>query len=88
MIHDARIAVPPTNGVQLNAALIFAPGVIAESAATDICSMTIDGKLDHGPVQATTTATNTAIGNQAIPTSPADSPCASACVSPAAGAPP
>ena len=34
MIHEARIAEPPTNGVQLNTALIVAPGVIAELAAT------------------------------------------------------
>src|SRR5579863_2409428 len=88
MIHDTRMAVPPTNGVQLNVALILAPGVIAESAATDMCSMMIFGKLDHGPVQATTTATNTAIGNQAMPISPADKPCASARVSPVTGAPP
>ena len=29
MIHDAKMAVPPTNGVQLNTALMVAPGVNA-----------------------------------------------------------
>src|SRR5215472_12735676 len=82
MIQDARIAVPATNGVQLNTAPIFAPGVIAESAVTAKCAKTIDGKCDQGPVQATTTAIRTAIGNQAIAKSPPERPCASARVSP------
>ena len=34
MIQDTRMAEPPTNGVQLNTALMVAPGVIAELAAT------------------------------------------------------
>src|SRR5579883_1990920 len=88
MIQDARIAVPPTNGVQLNTAAILAPGVMAESAATAACSRMILGRLDHGPVHATTTTTSTAIGNQAMPTSAAERPCASACVSPVTGTPP
>ncbi len=46
MIQDTRMAVPPTNGVQLNVALILAPGVIAESRGDiDRCSMMIFGKL-------------------------------------------
>src|SRR5579863_3000496 len=88
MIHETRIAVPPTNGVQLNAAVIFAPGVIAELAATSICSRRIDGKPDQGPVQATTTTTGTAIGNQAQRMSLPVNPCAATCVSPTAGWPP
>src|SRR5215813_1996869 len=88
IIHDARIAVPATNGFQSNTAVILAPGVIAESAVTTKCPRTMDGKSDHGPVQATTTATRTAIGSQAVTKSPPERPCASARVSPVTGAPP
>src|SRR6185437_7490959 len=65
MIHDARMAEPPTNGVQLKTAPIVAPSVIEDAAETCMCSSTMPGSLDHGPVQATTTATRTAIGSQA-----------------------
>src|ERR1700756_520800 len=34
MIHEARMAEPPTNGVHLNAAVIFAPWAMEEAAAT------------------------------------------------------
>src|SRR5260370_775484 len=72
MIQDTRMAEPPTNGVQLNTALMVAPGVIAELAVTTKCSSTIAGRCDHGPVQATTTAIRIPIGSQAMPTSPAE----------------
>src|SRR5580658_3415065 len=78
IIQDARMAVPATKGVQLNAAVIVAPGVIEELAATTNCKGRIDGRLDHGPVQATTTAISMAMGSHAMPTSPADKPCGSA----------
>src|SRR5215467_11402079 len=88
IIQDTRIAVPATNGVQLNTAPICAPGVIAEAAVTAKCASTMDGKCDHGPVQATTTAIRTAIGSQAVTKSRPERPCASACVSPVTGVPP
>ena len=33
-IHDTKIALPPTNGVQLKIAEIFAPGAIEDAAST------------------------------------------------------
>src|ERR1700752_3057194 len=65
MIHDARMAEPPTNGVQLKTAEIVAPSVIEDAAATCVWNNTMPGSEDHGPVQATTTMTRTAIGSQA-----------------------
>jgi hypothetical protein len=67
MIHDARIAEPPTNGLKAKAADIVAPGVIDDDAPTARFSQLMPGSLDHGPVQATTTATRTAIGSHARP---------------------
>src|SRR6185312_5169599 len=74
MIQDARIADPPTNGVQLKIAAICAPSVIEEAALTCLCSTTRPGSLDHGPVQATTTMIKTAIGNHAWRMSPLERP--------------
>src|ERR1700733_15418408 len=88
MIQDAKIAVPPTNGVQLKMARIGAPPGSPEVAATSKWRPMIPGSFDQGPVQATTTAIRIAIGNQAMPTSPAERPGASAWVSPLTGAPP
>src|ERR1700746_1223822 len=65
MIHDARIALPPTNGLKSNAAVIVAPSVIEDLAETARCSQLMAGSGDHGPVHATTTATSTMIGSQA-----------------------
>src|SRR6202451_121544 len=78
MIHDARIALPPTNGLKSNAAVIVAPAVIEDAAETARCSQLIAGTGDHGPVHSTTTTTSTMIGNQPWNTSPADSPWPSA----------
>src|SRR5271154_5019500 len=68
MIQDAKIAEPPTNGVQLKMARIGAPPGRPDVALTSRWSATIDGSFDQGPVQATTTTIKIAIGNQAIPT--------------------
>src|SRR5215469_9808085 len=67
MIQDTRIAVPPTPGLKSNTALMVAPCVIEDWAPTTRCSQTMPGRLDQGPVQATTTTTSTAIGSQASP---------------------
>src|ERR1035438_2143875 len=89
MIHDARMAEPPTNGVQLKSAAIVAPWAIEDAAVTCRWSITIPGSLDHGPVQATTTIISTAIGSQAWKMSPPESPCPTAAeVPPANGLPP
>src|ERR1700732_3300074 len=61
-IHEAKMAVPPTNGVQLKIAAMVAPGAIEDAAFTCRCSATMPGSLDHGPVQATTMAIRTRIG--------------------------
>src|SRR5690349_20340746 len=74
MIHDARMAEPPTKGVQLKIAVIVAPSVIEDAAATCTWTSTLAGSLDHGPVQATTTMIKTAIGSQAWTTSRPDRP--------------
>src|SRR5581483_4855818 len=63
MIHDARIALPPTKGVQLKIAATVAPGESADAAFTCAWNQTMPGSFDHGPVQATTTAISTRIGN-------------------------
>src|SRR5690349_17021308 len=65
MIQDARIADPPTNGVHLKAAAMVAPSAIEDAAVTCWFSSAMPGSFDHGPVQATTTTTSTAIGIQA-----------------------
>ena len=56
MIQDTKIAVPPTNGVQLKMARIGAPPGSPDVAATSRWRATIDGSFDQGPVHATTTA--------------------------------
>src|SRR5579872_4390864 len=71
-IQETRIAVPPTNGVQLKAARTVAPPGSPEVALTAKCPATTAGSFDQGPVQATTTAMRMAIGSQARPTSPAE----------------
>src|SRR5437764_1589519 len=65
MIQDARIAEPPTNGVQLNNAVTVAPGLIEEAAVSCTLNPLMPGSGDHGPVQAMTTMTSTAIGSHA-----------------------
>src|SRR5580692_25643 len=90
MIQEARIALPPTNGLKSNAAVMVAPAVIEDAAETARCSQLIAGNGDHGPVHSTTTTTSTMIGNQPWNTSPADRPWPSAAASCAAvtGTPP
>src|ERR1019366_2072562 len=67
--HDARIALPPTHGANLNAAVMVAL-VSGASACTWTKYQPTAGRLDHGPVHAATTRTNTANGIQASSTSP------------------
>ena len=74
MMNEARMAEPPTNGVHLKTAAIFAPSEIEDAAVTCNCTSTMPGSFDHGPVQATTTTIRTAIGSQACPISASDSP--------------
>ena len=70
-IHDARMAVPPTNGVNVKvAATGFAP-LSDDSAVTLLAKMAIFGSGDHGPVHRTTTMTSTTNGIQACQTSAA-----------------
>src|ERR1700722_3345749 len=90
MIQDARIALPPTNGLKSNAAVMVAPAVIEDAAETARCSQLIAGNGDHGPVHSTTTTTSTMIGNQPWNTSPADRPwpSAAACCAAVTGTPP
>src|SRR5262249_38406985 len=76
-IQEAKIALPPTNGVQLKIAAMVAPGASEEAALTCKCKPMMDGSFDHGPVQATTMAIRTRIGSQPWNTSPAVSPCPS-----------
>src|SRR6185437_288976 len=88
MIHDAKIAEPPTNGVQLNTAPMVAPWVIEDAAETAAWNRTIFGRLDHGPVQSVTTTTSTRIGSHAWKMSLPDRPCAGAEATPVIGLPP
>src|SRR3984885_14305118 len=90
MIQEARIALPPTNGLKSNAAVMVAPAVIEDAAETARCSQLIAGNGAHGPVHSTTATTSTMIGNQPWNTSPADSPWPSAAAACAAvtGTPP
>src|SRR5579875_336129 len=88
MTHDARMAVPPTNGVQLNTAPMVAPGVIDEAAETAKCSRTIPGSFDHGPVHSVTTTISTRIGSHAWKISPPDRPWLGAEEAPLIGLPP
>src|SRR5690348_782577 len=74
MTHDARIAEPPTNGVQLNTAPMVAPWVIDEAADTAAWNRTTFGRLDHGPVHNVTTTIKTRIGSQAWKISLPDRP--------------
>src|SRR5579864_3527536 len=62
MIHETRMAVPATKGVQLKAAVMVAPGVMDEDASTASLKPLMLGSLDHGPVQAMTTTTSTRMG--------------------------
>src|SRR5215471_5951359 len=75
MIHEARMAEPPTNGVHLKPASIVAPCVIDEAAVTFSARGAMLGSFDQGPVQATTTMTRTAIGIQACRISLRERPC-------------
>src|ERR1019366_4188013 len=62
--QDARVDVPPPNGLKLN---IDEMGlcVTDDLAATDSLNRLIPGRWDHGPVQATTTRMSTMYGTQA-----------------------
>src|SRR5271165_6300354 len=76
--HDARIALPPTHGANLNAAVMVA-FVSGASACTWTKYQPTAGRLDHGPVHAATTTTSTAKGIHASSTSPPVNPCSLAC---------
>src|SRR5689334_11320295 len=65
MIHETSIAVPPTPGLKSNAAEIVVPSITEDFAVTAACSQTIAGKLDQGPVHATTTTIRVSTGTQA-----------------------
>src|SRR4051794_36535571 len=85
MIHETRIAVPATNGVQLNTALTsglagsHAVVAIEEHATAFWLNQLTFGSVDHGPVHAATTTSNTMNGNHACPTSAEVNPCARFC---------
>src|SRR3974390_3584731 len=66
--HDARMALPPTHGANLNAAAMVAL-VSGASAVTCAEYQPTAGKLDHGPVQLATTTMSTMKGIQASSTS-------------------
>ena len=72
--QDARIALPPTHGANLNAAEMVAL-VSGAVACTWTKYQPTAGRLDHGPVHAATTTTSTANGIQASSTSPVVRPC-------------
>src|ERR1700722_10662861 len=76
--HDARIALPPTHGANLNAAVMVA-FVSGASACTCTKTQPPAGRLDPGPVHKATTTTSTAKGIQANATSLPVSPCSAAC---------
>ena len=63
------MALPPTQGANLNAAAMVAL-VSGAVAATEAEYQPTAGRLDHGPVHAATTTTSTANGIQASSTSP------------------
>src|ERR1700758_1845617 len=79
MIHEARIAVPPTNGAKLKTALTLPlgtgqDGASAEQATAVSLNQLILGSGDHGPVQAATTTSSTTKGIQHCSTSPGERP--------------
>ncbi len=65
MIQEARIALPPTKGANLNTAATVLPGTAEESDATCHWTVQVPGSDDQGPVHSTTTTTSTAKGIQA-----------------------
>src|SRR5579863_529604 len=73
IIHDAKMALPPMKGANVNVALTTLPGVSDECAATEDLNNEMCGRLDHGPVHRTTTTIRTMNGSQARNTSAADS---------------
>ena len=56
--HEARIDVPPVNGVKLKTE-VSGFCVTEDFAATDQLEQLIGGRCDHGPVHATTTRIST-----------------------------
>src|SRR5579871_597364 len=82
-IHATRIALPPTNGANLNTAVtsglaavqVPAAAAAAEHAIALLWNHVILGSGDQGPVQAATTPSNTANGIHACATCPCVSPC-------------
>src|SRR5580658_8480391 len=78
--HDARIALPPTHGANLNTAEMVAL-VSGASACTWTKYQPTAGRLDHGPVHTPTTTTSTANGIHASNTSLPVSPCSAAVLS-------
>src|SRR5579872_2307961 len=88
MIHDTRMAVPATKGVQLKAAVMVAPGVMDDDASTESFSPLIFGRSDHGPVQAMTTTTSTRMGIHPCQISLPARPWPSTAAAPETGTPP
>src|SRR5208282_216298 len=73
MIHEARIAEPPTQGAKLNAAvmLVLISGAVAVTFARYQLTL---GSGDQGPVHSVTTTSSTANGIHAWSTLPVLSP--------------
>src|SRR5215469_1643034 len=89
LIHDTKMAEPPTAGLKSKTAAMVVFSVNADLAETTRCSQVTPGSDDHGPVHATTTAISTMIGIQPWSTSPTDMPWfAEELWPPAIGAPP
>jgi hypothetical protein len=65
MIQEARMAVPPEKGAQVNADETLLPGAIEDAASTESFSGTYFGSRDQGPVHNTTTTSRTRNGSQA-----------------------
>src|SRR5215469_942716 len=78
MIHEARIAVPAIQGVNLNVAVILVFNSGAAAATLAVYQVTF-GSGDQGPVHAATTTSSTTNGIHASSNSPPDSPCARCC---------
>src|SRR5262249_43152778 len=78
MIQDARIAVPATNGLKLNSAVIVgacaAPSGLIEDAAETLRFDQLMSCSLNQPVQKPTTTTRTMMGRHAWRISPPDRP--------------
>ena len=69
MIQEARMAVPPENGAQVNAAETLLPSATEDPASTESLNGAYFGSGDQGPVHSTTITTRTMKGSQACKTS-------------------